>query len=202
MYLFFDNPSTEKCVPDKIPSSLKRRIGALGAHFFDTILKYTKNDIAWVVSTRHGDSHRMIKMFDCLFLKKEISPTDFSLSVHNALIGQYSIFKKNTQNMTALSAGKNSFALGFFEAYVQAKTTKKTVGYVYYDAPLDSVYDTLNQTEEVYSSLLFSPLDKGPYFVDFNQGECDDFHSLNRFHSGIHEGEINTSFGSFLIKKV
>ncbi|CAO4835850.1 MAG: hypothetical protein CNLJKLNK_00523 [Holosporales bacterium] len=201
MYLIF-NKKEEKNIFPPIPAPLKRRLGYLGTCFFESVLIYEQNDLPWVVSTRHGDLQRMVKMFDRLFLKEEISPTDFSLSVHNALIGQYSIFKKNTQNMTAISAGKNSFALGFFEAFIQAKATNKTIGFIYYDTLLDTDYALFNPKEEFFFSCLFSPIQKGHYKVFFNtQHKHESIVSKPPIYP-FEQETIVTSFGSFSIHKV
>jgi hypothetical protein len=47
----------------------------------------------------------------------EISPTQFSMNVHNAVAGIWSISRQDRSACTALGAGPETFAWGLLEAY-------------------------------------------------------------------------------------
>lgn len=148
-----------------LPASLKRRLNFIGESFFDSLqLLDKKEPFPWVVASRHGDSNRMISLFERICNKEESSPTDFSLSVHNALIGLYSIFKKNTHPHTSLAAGEHTFAMGFFESYVQCLTLQQKVGYIYYDSALP-LYGFSDPFKNIFCVFVFSP-SEGSYKIE------------------------------------
>ncbi len=55
------------------------------------------------------------------------------MSVHNAIIGVFSIATGNTQAHSALAGGNASFEAGLLESIVLLKEKGGSVGYVYYD---------------------------------------------------------------------
>ncbi|MFY8275211.1 beta-ketoacyl synthase chain length factor [Pseudoalteromonas sp. SSDWG2] len=72
-----------------------------------------------VFSSRHGDLHKTSDLLAQLVEKEPLSPTQFGLSVHNAVVGLLSILTKNTSPITALAAGANTFSAALCEAYIQ-----------------------------------------------------------------------------------
>lgn len=130
-----------------LPVALRRRLSPLGKlamtelYEIQSHLAEEQSSIPWVTSCRHGDSSRMMSLLTNIETGEQLSPMDFSLSVHNAIIGMFSIATKNTQSHTALSGGKLSFEMGLLEAYALQKTTKKPVGYLYYDTTLPTFYN-------------------------------------------------------------
>ena len=148
---------------NSIPALLKRRLSLMGRNVFTAIKCCVEsiNDehLIWVVSSRFGDTEKMISLFNCLHKKEQGSPTDFSMSVHNALIGISSIKQKNTQMHTAISAGDMSFSCGFVEAYSLAKTKAQKIGYIYYDFPLPDVYDDIikNDSQKTVVAFIIDP---------------------------------------------
>jgi hypothetical protein len=140
-------PAQIENITKPIPAQLKRRLGRLGniaVTLMEQAASFTHGErIPWITASRHGDTDRMIHLFSSLLNYEQISPTDFSLSVHNAIYSLYSIMTGNFCTNTALSAGANSFETGLLEAFTLSKIKNSKVGYIYYDVPLDSVYDDL-----------------------------------------------------------
>jgi hypothetical protein len=66
---------------------------------------------------------------------RELSPTKFHNSVHNAAAGYWSIATGATQASTSLCAHDDSFAAGLFEACAQAAATQDAVALIAYDVP-------------------------------------------------------------------
>lgn len=130
---------------EKRSMMMERRLTALGRMAFEMLNKssgyLSQKDIPWVVSCRHGDASRMVNLLSSLSKKELISPTDFSMSVHNAIIGAYSIVTKNNKMHTALSAGEQSFEAGLIEAFALQQEKNETIGYIYYDMNLPSPYE-------------------------------------------------------------
>ena len=63
----------------------------------------------YVLSTRHGELARTISIIDTLNDEEELSPTEFSMSIHHGLTGLLSIAKKNTGGHSAIAAGPENF---------------------------------------------------------------------------------------------
>ena len=137
----------------ELSSMMRRRMTPLGRQaielFYASIAGQNQN-IPWVVSCRHGDITRRQRLLESLANNEMLSPTDFSMSVHNALLGVFSIATANKQMHTAIAGGNESFELGLLEAYALQKTQGGTVGYMYYD----SVESQDNEKTDVCFSLL------------------------------------------------
>jgi hypothetical protein len=130
---------------DKRSMLMRRRLTPLGRMAFEGLDHSSKNlsqkDIPWVVACRHGDGARMVKLLSDLAKSEPVSPTDFSMSVHNAIIGAYSIATQNKKMHTALSAAEKSFEAGLIEAFALQREKNETIGYLYYDMDLLSPYE-------------------------------------------------------------
>lgn len=128
-----------------LPMNLRRRLTPLGklvmAQLYTVCSKLEDQQIPWIVSSRHGDSTRMVNLLGALEQKAPLSPMDFSLSVHNAIIGLFSIESKNKELHTVISGSAASFECGLLEAYALQKSTGKPVGYLFYDFPLPSFFE-------------------------------------------------------------
>jgi hypothetical protein len=120
-----------------LPISMRRRLTPLGRKTLQMLNKCIVNSdnksIPWVISCRHGDITRRLNLLSSLVQSEMLSPTDFSLSVHNAIIGMYSIASGNKLTHTALAAGIDSFESGLLEAIALHKEKGESIGYVYYD---------------------------------------------------------------------
>lgn len=69
-----------------------------------------------VFVSRHGETPRTFEILRDLAASEPLSPTQFSLSVHNAVIGLWSIMRGETSEMTALAATGDGLEYGAFEA--------------------------------------------------------------------------------------
>ncbi|MCE1115949.1 MULTISPECIES: beta-ketoacyl synthase chain length factor [Pseudomonas] len=69
-----------------------------------------------VFVSRHGETPRTFSILSELASQQPLSPTQFSLSVHNAMIGLWSIMRGQTCEMTALAAAGDGFEQGAVEA--------------------------------------------------------------------------------------
>lgn len=69
-----------------------------------------------IFASRHGETPRTYALLRDLAQGEPLSPTQFSLSVHNAIIGQWSILRGDTSEMTALAAEGDGFEQAVLEA--------------------------------------------------------------------------------------
>jgi hypothetical protein len=127
---------------EAMPAMQRRRLNALGR---------AAAQVAWechasaggspvVFASGHGDAQR------CLHLLKEFaasgaaSPTDFALSVHNAIGAMYSITRGDRANYSSVAGGPASAAAGVVEACALLADGAPEVLLVCYDAPLPGEY--------------------------------------------------------------
>jgi Beta-ketoacyl synthase, N-terminal domain len=142
-----------------IPSLLRRRISPLGQHALRAVWSLAESSSCRVIgSSRHGEFGRTLSILDDLSDRAEISPADFTLSVHHALIGLLSIARDNRQGHTAIAAGDESFCCGLTEALgCLAETPDEPVILLHYDEPLPEPFlgfDTPGAAPEVLALVL------------------------------------------------
>jgi hypothetical protein len=75
-----------------------------------------RQDLPLVFVSRHGETPRTFEILSDLAADQPLSPTQFSLSVHNAVIGLWSIMRGETSEMTALAAAGDGLEHGMLEA--------------------------------------------------------------------------------------
>lgn len=69
-----------------------------------------------IYASRHGETPRTFAILGDLARGEALSPTQFSLSVHNAITGLWSILQHDTSEMTALAAEGDGLEHAVLEA--------------------------------------------------------------------------------------
>ncbi|CAI8939666.1 Beta-ketoacyl synthase-like protein [Pseudomonas sp. IT-196MI5] len=107
-------------VPDVsfLPAMQRRRLSRLARMVFSVgwPLAEGRQDLPLVFVSRHGETPRTVDILSDLATDQPLSPTRFSLSVHNAIIGLWSIMRGETSEMTALAAAGDGLEHGMLEA--------------------------------------------------------------------------------------
>lgn len=80
-----------------------------------------------VFSSRHGETPRNLDLLSQLGTGETLSPTLFSLSVHNAIIGLWSMFRGDTSEMTALAGRADGLELAVLEAVLLLESGAESV---------------------------------------------------------------------------
>jgi hypothetical protein len=89
-----------------------------------------------VFASSGGDGATIVAILDVLATEnREVSPTRFHNSVHNAPAGYWSIATQSREASTSLCAYDFSFSVGLLEASAQAVTLNQSVLLVSYDIP-------------------------------------------------------------------
>jgi hypothetical protein len=89
-----------------------------------------------VFSSSCGDGETIHHIFEVLASpEREVSPTRFHNSVHNAPAGYWSIATQSREPSTSLCCYDASFSAGLLEAAVQATVEARTVILIVYDLP-------------------------------------------------------------------
>ncbi|MBL0794905.1 beta-ketoacyl synthase chain length factor [Pseudomonas sp. B7] len=101
-----------------LPAMQRRRLSRLARMAFSVgwPLADGRENLPLVFVSRHGETPRTFEILSDLANDQPLSPTQFSLSVHNAIIGLWSIMRGETSEMTALAAAGDGLEHGMLEA--------------------------------------------------------------------------------------
>jgi hypothetical protein len=124
-----------------IPAMLRRRFNVLGKCAMGAALPLVDGvtSMPSIFASRHGDSELSFALLESIARSEPMSPTRFSLGVHNAISGLYSIARKDTSAVTAIAAMENLVLQALFEALGQLQSSDRVLC-VIYDMPLARFY--------------------------------------------------------------
>jgi hypothetical protein len=125
-----------------MPSMLRRRAGFLSKMALEVAYQClgTKTNVPTVFSSRHGEASRSADLLLDLARGVPLSPTSFSLSVHNATGGLFSIARSDRAANIALAGGTSTVEDAVIEACGLMAEGEPAVLLVVYDCPLPSLY--------------------------------------------------------------
>lgn len=130
-----------------------------------------------IFASQHGELERTIKIVNSMASEQEISPKDFSLSVHNCSLGLFSIFTNNKHPGTSIAAGTNSFGFALLESYnYLQRFPQEKVLLTCFDLEVTQPFDQFQQaTFPSYSIslLLTTEQDEGQH-LSFNFNQLDE----------------------------
>ena len=97
-------------MPKRLPMMLSRRMSPASRYAVECALELLeRHSVDAVVSaSRHAETARGEKSLIALANGQEPSPTDFTMSVHNAATGVLTIFKKLHVPVTSVGFGRNT----------------------------------------------------------------------------------------------
>ena len=114
-----------------LPAMFRRKLSPLCRMVFATVnsLQHQNalKDSPLVFSSRHGELDLSIKLISGMIENTSMSPAGFSMSVHNSPAGLLSIFYKNKNASTAISAGQTTLSAAFVEAVAQLQLNDQVV---------------------------------------------------------------------------
>lgn len=93
-----------------------------------------------VFMSHDGEMARSFELWLGLLRDKEVSPTSFGLSVHNALAGQFSMWRGDMSEYTALSASRDGLEAAVTEACTLLADGAPQVLVLCVDEPLPAEY--------------------------------------------------------------
>lgn len=126
-----------------VPAMTRRRLtrwGRLALEVATELDGYLAADAPVIFSSRHGDTHRTEKLLRDLAREEPLSPTAFSLSVHNAALGLFTIIRQIKTPSLALAAGRDTLAQAWLEAASWLHQGASQVLLVHADEPLADFY--------------------------------------------------------------
>ena len=141
------NIAKEKAIgkdPDfsSIPPLLRRRLNLLGRTCANEILQHINKDenIPVVYCSQHGDIERNLDILSKAAKGEPTSPMNFSLSVHNAILGVLSIHLRLTSSISSISSEQHSLVPVLLEAVGILMSGSKKVLCVLCDVTLPQIY--------------------------------------------------------------
>lgn len=101
-----------------LPALQRRRLSAAARLLFAAAWPLLPSDSACptVFASYDGEINRSFELWQMLLRDHQVSPTSFGLSVHNALIGQWSMLRHDMSETTALCVSTDGFETAFVEA--------------------------------------------------------------------------------------
>jgi len=150
---------------DMLPAAERRRSGvpiklalAVGQEAFLQSGRDIKT-AATVFTSSGGDNDNVHAINSILATApREVSPTRFHNSVHNAAAGYWCIATESHEPSTSLCAHDASFAAGLLEAATQVTVDNSVVGLIAYDHPYPEPLHTLRPITAAFGmALILSP---------------------------------------------
>ena len=165
-YRFWCERSDPPLPADFIPAMARRRLSKVARSMLTMMHELAAGDDAPVVyCSRHGDSDRVVNVLFDVAREEPLSPMGFSLSVHNALMGQWSIANASQSPMVAVSSGGRGYDGVFIEADGFLQQGYEAVLVVMHASPMAPVYrENLAQSDVAglpdWSRIIVLRLDK------------------------------------------
>ena len=133
-----------------MPAMLRRRAGAVGKMALEVAYRCLdgRAGVPTVFCSRHGECTRSVELLQDLVQELPLSPTAFSLSVHNATAGLLSIARHDQVNHSALSAGDSGVEHALIEACGLLADGAPEVLLVVYDSLLPDVFREYQDCED------------------------------------------------------
>lgn len=126
----------------EMPAMMRRRVDRLGrlacqvAYWCQAVPKAGP----LVFASRYGDAQRSLALLGDLVRQEALSPTGFTLSVHNAVSALYAIARGDMHNAVVVAAGAATAMAALVEAAGLLADGAPEVLVVFYDAPLPAAY--------------------------------------------------------------
>ncbi|WP_194756907.1 beta-ketoacyl synthase chain length factor [Aliidiomarina indica] len=134
-----------------VPANARRRLSSFTKMAF-FVAKHASSleKHETIFASRHGDLSKTLVQLQNLTKHEPLSPTQFALSVHNAVAGQYCIVTENQKSSLTLSAGIQSFDAALLTAYARlhADGELKEVVVVFADERIPEIYEGKGVTTE------------------------------------------------------
>lgn len=121
---------------------------------------------AVIFSSASGEIEHNYKVLKSTVQNTDVSPTDFSMSVHNAAVGNFTILSKSKIPSSSVSAGIDSFVMALTDAYTMIKKGYKNVLVCDYDVTIPDFFKIyLDETYPSYPHALALLISSGDEYT-------------------------------------
>lgn len=126
-----------------LPAIKRRRLSDSARLFFEAAWNITENEanLPVVYASSNSEISRNFGLWHTLLQEGDVSPTSFSLSVHNALVGQWSEMRQVKNETTAIMAQQDNLEAALLEAYLLLNEGHQKVLVVVAESPLNEQYN-------------------------------------------------------------
>ncbi|MDP8033762.1 beta-ketoacyl synthase chain length factor [Pasteurella atlantica] len=178
-----------------LPPLKRRRLSPATRLFFEAAWDLVAEDpnIPVVYASLNSEINRSFALWQELLKEGDISPTSFSLSVHNALIGQWSELRKVTQEMTALCALKDNLETAIMEAYLMLNEGAEKVLVAVCEFPLDEQYNVQPISRLPFGYALALVIEKGDQYHLSLHNQSTENDNLDNALSFVKNKQLNST---------
>ncbi|UXY16011.1 beta-ketoacyl synthase chain length factor [Chitiniphilus purpureus] len=154
-----DMPAEDDAAPAlaAMPPLLRRRAHRVGRMALETLYQCNPDPehTPIVYCSRHGESTRQVQLLQTLHQDTAVSAQQFSMAVHHAIAGLFTIARGSRVPVSALAAGRSTIWGGLVEALMQMAEGAAAVMLVQADEPLPEVYGAFaDEAEQPYAYAL------------------------------------------------
>jgi hypothetical protein len=129
---------------DFLPAMQRRRLSRLARMSLDVAwpLCAEGEQLPFVFASRHGETPRTFALLSDVAAEQPLSPTQFGLSVHNAIAGQWSILRGQRGESVAIAGEADTFEHAMLEAAALLGDATPSVLVVMAEEKPPAAYDT------------------------------------------------------------
>lgn len=132
---------SDRLTDPALPALLRRRLDLAGRAACEILSLLVPCDSCPIIyASRHGDLHSSLDMLKALTQGEKPSPSKFSMSVHNAVTGVYSIARKHHGPIQALAASGHEFDAMMLEAQGYLATGHEAVVVIFSEGEMPLEY--------------------------------------------------------------
>lgn len=149
-----------------LPPLKRRRLSESARLFFEAAWELTADtpDLPVVYASQNSEISRSFALWESLLQEGDVSPTSFSLSVHNALIGQWSELRQVKSEMTAITAQQDNLETALLEAQLLLNDGHSRVLVVVAESPLAEQYNADPIYRQPFAYALAMVVEKGEQY--------------------------------------
>ena len=160
-----------------LPAILRRRLDLLSRLMFQAAFHLAEDlgDCPVVFVSHDGEINRSFEMYVSLLKDAMVSPNSFSLSVHNAAVGQWSVVRQFTGETVALAARRDGFECGVMESVSMLNDGAEKVLLIVADNPLSAEFSVTPYIRAPFAYAWAGVLAKGDdYALSFEPAQNAD----------------------------
>lgn len=149
-----------------LPPLKRRRLSDSARLFFEAAWNLTADgeNLPVVYASANSEINRSFVLWESLLKEGDISPTSFSLSVHNALVGQWSEMRQVKSETTAITACQDNLETALLEAYLMLNDGAEKVLVVVAEDPLNYQYNVDPVYRQPFAYALALVVEKGQQY--------------------------------------
>jgi len=164
-----------------MPPLIRRRLSGVGRLVAEAAYNCSANvdaaEVPVVLASRYGDAGRSLELITGFSHDGAVSPTDFALSVHNAIGAVYSIARRDRSNYISVAGGAASATAAIWEAVALLGSGASEVLIVCYDAELPTPYQVFQDEPAASYAWVWRVAKPNPAYPSFQlrSSPCESF---------------------------